>query len=909
MNVRHPFVLALLCLGLLHQAPAQEEMGRIFFHNGDALAGRLVGLDTETGRLLWAYPGSATPFHFHLKAVSHVLPPPADTTVSHSQPLFRLTLTNGDTLIGAIQKLDQSSLTLDAGLRIPLTIPRKHLHRLDTSLGASQLLYRGPNEPGEWKIGYRGKNWRFDSGRLIAENYSSTGRVLDIPKRARIEFDVSLRDHPTLNAFLCADNPHNGGDSYYYLQLTPNYINFRRYWRDHPRTYINLIKEPEGGKAFFPGQSHVHLAVEIDRESRRLRLFLNGKPYASYRDPAPEPPGGSSVILTTYGNGSLRLQDIRLYALQPAPNFPKAIAAGTTVLRDGRSWTGPLTISPNSIMVGGAKATLDQLFAAGLSDGEPPSKASTPIGLYLASGGRLGCEAKIRGDELQLGHPLLGKLTLPLRMVLGLILEGEPAENPTASLGRVLFKNGDQLAGTLEAWTGDTGLAWKSAHGPATLTFPPRTPAEILLPHQRELPPASAVLHLTSGDTLPGELSSITRDQAILETAFSQPIHIPLPVIRRMKFEEPSTLHYRGPGTSLAHWKATGQDAPWHLDDDGVLIGRGPGSLGRAIPMPERGRIDVEMSWVGQLDTSLTIFARDLTRPVQPKTYRLHCENERISLYRGLSDDEVAPDRDANDPLRNRRLPEQLERFGAQFGGGASRRLGSPVSISYNTYKRSRILTLCWDQTRGTLALLVGGKLASTWKDPDNLIPPASGLILHHHNRATVLKVLALEVRSWNGILPDPPLDHRSAKALTKALVRLRNQDELLGHSPNLSAPTAALSFDSELGPLALPLDRLDFIQFPPTKYPIAHRPGMVVDAHLLPNGNCRFFLSKIHDGELHVSSPYYGQNLFRLSAFRKLLFDLQDRPFWDRKTTSWPHPIPIPMRPILQARQLTPAD
>ncbi len=922
MNVRTAILVTfLVCLG--RQAVLPEEQtpigaGQIVFNNGDTLAGRLTDIDTRSGQLQWAYPDSPSPFAFDLEAVSHAFLQRRPAAMpGHSQPLFKLTLTDGNSIIGVIQRLDAETLLFDAGLEHPLRVSRAHVHRLDAALNASQLIYQGPSGPNEWEVGYRGKNWQFSEGHLISESYSSTGRQLNIPGRARIELDVSLRDDPTLNIFLCADNPRNGGDSYYYLQLTPNIINCQRYWRDHPRTYINLIKEyeDEETKALFLGQPQVHLAMEIDRPAKRLKLFVNGKLYADFRDPAPEAPKGSSMILASYGNGAVRATGIRVYALERLSVDLKKLARGTTALRDGQSWKDTLTIIDGAARAGGReRAPVEQLLAASLAPLNAPrsSAEKAPLRFFLSSGGQLDGEARLNleAGQLQLQHALLGELALPLTMIDGFVSgsnSGAPGLRQHAAAsppGRILFKNGDQLEGHLHRWDDDRGLLWNWTGGKEPLIFPARAAAEIHLRAKRSLSPSKTTVLLASGDALPGTITSLTPSVLGFETAFSTAMQVPLPLVRKVIFQDPASLYFEGPG-SLDKWKPIKTDATWKQDAEGALIGRGAGGVSRALPLPDRGRLDVEFSWKGQLDTSITLFARELHRGIQPKSYRLHCEMERISLYRGLSEDEVARDHEGDDnPLRNRGLAEQLERFSAKYGGGASRRLGSPVSIRFQSHKLTRKITLCWDRAQGTISLLLDGKHLRTWEDPAGLVPPANGLILQQHTQATTLTVHALEIRDWNGVLPDPPLDDKALKGESQTIVRLRNQDEFRAEALGLAAPAAPLTFDTAVGRLALPTDRLAFIQFPVTKYPIEHQLGMVLDGHLAPRGTCRFFLTKIENGQLAVSSPYFGENVFDLAAFQKLVLDLQDRRFWDRQSLPWPNPVPLSMRPAVQQRQ-----
>ncbi len=907
--------LAALGLGLVQgtaQTPELDPPHRLAFASEDALTGRLLGVDSSAGRLTWSYPGSPAPLVFDLETVSHVILRASSPLPSDSQPLFRLTLTNGDSLTGVIQGLDQDHLRFDIGLADALSIDRRHVHLLEAALSPSQLLYDGPGGPDEWAVGYRGKNWCFEDGHLISESYSSTGRELNIPAKARIELDVSLQGEPTLNVFLCADNPRNGGDSYYYLQLTPNIINFQRYWRDHPRTYINLTKETENPaiKEDILRWPQLRLAIEIDREDKVLDLFVNGERYAKFRDPAPRAPTGSSMTLASYGNGAVRAQSIRVYALDRLTESPSRIPPNTTRWRDGSTATGLLRIDGEEARVetGDQSGNLDNLLVSSLAPRTPGKEAVTRSAatVFLGSGGQLRGQLVMDADAgpLRMRHPLLGEVSLHLSLVDGFLA---PRTTPDSRLDRVVFKNGDRLHGELLGWDNLAGLQWRMGRDRAILAFPPRSIAEIFLGNPRPVGTTPNTVRLTSSDELPGSLQSLSASSLRLVTPFSQAMEIPLAAVREVAFHRPEARVFRGPG-ALSDWRLIGAPGVWTEPEEGGLAVQGIGGAGRSLPLPDRGRLDLECGWTGQLDLSLTLFAEALDRPVQPDSYRIHGDNERVSIYRGLTEADVARDGPEDDPLRNRRLNEQLERFSARFGGGAARRLGSPVAVPFEALKRTRVYSLCWDRANDSVSLLVDGVLRRTWVDPDGLVQPRNGLILYQHQPSSTFHVLSLEIREWNGVLPEPPVNSQTASSLTRTIVRLRNQDEFRVDALTLENPAAPLRFESALGTLALPIDRLEFLHLPPRKQSIPFEEGLVADGLLHPEGRCRFFLNRIDEGEIAVRSPYFGENTLDLAVFRKLLFDLQDRAYWDRKGLSWPEPVPVSMRPPIYRRQANPA-
>lgn len=863
MSVRITFFLAMLWLG-------QGVEAQLYFPGGDVLSGELRVLDTGKGTLRWDYPEVSEPFEFQTSSLSHLLFKEAEVG-SKLPGTFRITLTQGDVVQGEIVGIEENTMTVDVGFEEPLLIEKSIIHRIDRDWDRSRLLYAGPTAEGEWEVGFRGTNWKFDeqAAALRCSSYSSTGRLFkEWPDKARFEMQLSLENEPILHLFLGADNPRNGGEDYYYLKLTPNAIDFERRIKDHPRSYVSLPREDVSpkGERLFRGKKELHVAIEMDRSAKRLKLFLDGELYASYRDPAPKAPIGSSIVLTSYGSGALSARALRLYALDRLTEIRREVPEGNALL-DDRDTLAVETLTLHQI---------SGLLAANFQPLSPLDDQKPSV--TLKTGSRLRGELLVEGGRMILEAPLLGRCVLPVDDVLRIDFPVGPAPAVT---GRVLFKNGDQLAGQPHAWTKDEGLLWRWSGGDASLRFPPRSLAEIhLVPKEADTEP-SVTLQLIGGDLLPGNLMSMTPETLVLETNFSEPMTLSVPVLKKMEFAQVEHLYASGPEGPLSRWTRNGEQADWDLDEHGVLVGQGLGGIGQAIPMPERGRLDLDISWKGFLDASFTLFAKNLSRAVQPSSYRFHCERERITLYRGLTAEEVERDQVDEEPLRNLRLEEQLERFSAQFGGGASRKLGSPVAVDFDKHERIRRVSVCWDNATGEISLVLDGTTLRTWKDSAGLVTPSAGLILQQHKQNTTLRLHRYVVEEWNGVLPEPSMTLQEGRELKGTLLRLRNQDEFAASILGLTGPKAPLQLGSELGLIKIPLDRLRWIQYPHRKYPVDPIEGMVLSADLASGGFCRFYLEKLENGRLQVRSPYFGENSLSLEAMKTLRFDLRDFEYW----------------------------
>ena len=890
MNVSTTTVLLLLtCLKLY----AQESFdAQVHFQGGtDRLHGRLDSMNDTM--LLWTYPGMTSSFELPLAKLSHLVFP-SDRPLGPATNGFQVSLITGDRVTGSLTNLDAKTMVLNTGFAGALSIPRDQILNGRAVLGAGQLVYQGPNTAGEWKVGYRGKNWQFREGCLVSEGYSSTGLDAKIPHRCRISLDVSLRNDPTLNLFLCADNPQNGGDSYYYLQLTPNIINVQRYWRDHPRTYINLDKVEAGpeGKALFLGQPNVRMDIEIDRARKRLAIFINGRFYARFTDPAPNVPNGASMILASYGNGDVQIRNLRIHDMKDHPPYGwDQLAPGEALLKDGKR-------TRNHDYDLSALHALRQRAVA-------KRKQSPDTAVHLADGSILnGTVSSLSTDQLSLKHASLGTLAVARSAITGILFPSNATKMTNTTSGHVQFKNGDQLHGKLHSWDPSTGLVVQQTGKESKLTFPATAPRSVQLgssQHSQLKGVLQARVSLGSDDLLLGELKAIDSHQLTLVTP--TPLTIPRAAVNAIEFQDPNIVHYQGPDETLADWKPSKPNARWAIEDS-QLVGRSLSSIGKGVPMPDRGQLDISLSWDGHLAASFSLFCQDLSTATQQKSYRLYCENRMVTLYRGLTESESQrkPAENEQDRLRNLRLEEQLERFSAEFGGGPSRRLGSPVPVEYNAYNRARSLTFCWDASNGQMALLMDGILLRTWKDPLGLVDPSHGLVIQQHAQASVLKIKAITVRKWNGVLPESALDPDTRKELKATAVRLKNEDILEATTITLQ-PDQQLRLRTPLGDIAVPLARITSLTFPLRTVETQVQQGVAVEAFYAHQGSCRFFLDNVKDGQLAIRSPHFGTHQLALASFRRLHFDLQDKTTWQPKAPQWTPPPPASMRWALKQR------
>jgi hypothetical protein len=147
----------------------------------------------------------------------------------------------------------------------------------------------------------------------------------------------------------------------------------------------------------------------------------------------------------------------------------------------------------------------------------------------------------------------------PRLLALLLVWPASPALADDPPGGVIRFANQNQLAGTLDSLTTDR-LVWNSHQLERPSPFFVDQVLDVTLP--AELPELKAdhdaILNLTNGDILHGQLSSVTDQTIELDTWYAGKLTIKRPMVASLKITGRPKLYYRGPD-SLEGWEQTTQ--------------------------------------------------------------------------------------------------------------------------------------------------------------------------------------------------------------------------------------------------------------------------------------------------------------------------------------------------------------
>ena len=134
--------------------------------------------------------------------------------------------------------------------------------------------------------------------------------------------------------------------------------------------------------------------------------------------------------------------------------------------------------------------------------------------------------------------------------------------------------------------------------------------------------PASAAEHeatlkLTNGDTVCGQLASVTDETVALDTWFAGRMNFNRLMVTGVKIAGKATFVYRGP-TGLEGWRQSGDKPAWSYSRS-AFRSNGTGSIARDELLPDECAITFDLAWKGDaLGFKLNFFSDDpaIRRPL-----------------------------------------------------------------------------------------------------------------------------------------------------------------------------------------------------------------------------------------------------------------------------------------------------
>lgn len=289
----------------------------------------------------------------------------------------------------------------------------------------------------------------------------------------------------------------------------------------------------------------------------------------------------------------------------------------------------------------------------------------------------------------------------------------------------VRFSNGDQLTGDLLALT-DKKLSWKSQLLKVPAEFDLQYVLDLELPVSTlpaELPAAAheAILEMTNGDTIRGQLAGITDDKITLSTWYAGHLALRRLNVKSIKIVSVADTYYRGPN-SIDEWTHGDGGDSWRFRS-GALHSESPAGIAREIDFPDECVVSFQASWRGVLRPKIILFSNDITTSDPKSGYEMVFQGNSVHVKKAGSNNWLGHSTNAGVLRENEKAHIEIK-------------------VSLKT---------------GKIALHVDGVIIDIWQD-DAVEQESLGKGFHIVSQdSSPLRISNIEVTGWDGYLEDIP--------------------------------------------------------------------------------------------------------------------------------------------------------
>jgi hypothetical protein len=460
----------------------------------------------------------------------------------------------------------------------------------------------------------------------------------------------------------------------------------------------------------------------------------------------------------------------------------------------------------------------------------------------------------------------------PPQQILALCLALAAAATADAPKSVVRFSNNDVLAGFQQALT-PQHLIWNSPllERPATFLLD-----KVLDVSQSPAPPNEiadhvAMVTLTNGDAIRGQLASVTDDTIALDTWFAGRMSFRRPMVSGVKIEQRTGFLYSGP-SGLDGWHQSAKPPAWTYSRS-AFRASAEGGIARNDLLPEECSVSFDAAWKGDSIRLRVVLCSDDSSTDNPNSGydfsfvrgSVHARNCRTQSFLGSAQSQALVEAD---------------------------KVHVEIKVSKKT---SRV------------ALFINGRIIDVWNDPD-AGQAAFGRGLHFISGSTLpLRVSDIRVAAWDGVIeqmpePRPGFNRRfgfpelneddeesepDKKPEPESRMELANGDSLAGEVSSIE--NGVITMKTPLGEIRLPVSRLRTVLLKPMEPESSKRYNGDIRAWFPDGGSIVFRLESSGDGTLTGTSQNFGTATFQTAAFSRIEFNIYSPDYEDmRRAEDW---------------------
>ncbi len=845
----------------------------LLFANKDTLQGSFLGCD-KTG-LRWQSPAAKESLIFQTASLTEAKLNPRKLPIGTSQPAHTVLLVNGDELPGTIVSIDDNTMLLDTWYAGRLTIPRAMI-RAVTPAKKTNILYQGPNGPGEWIAGEEepddegrtGKCWVYKNGVFTASSYGSIWRDMKLPPHSDIGFDLTLPvGEPDLDMYIYSGD-NGDAKNCYLFQFGLGGVSLTRISMEK-NAHMESTRDTD--EKAMRGEK-VRINIRADKDAKKLWLLVNGKAAGEWTDPGGFAGTGTFLKFTSQiEQGALKISNIKVSTWDPAPAETNGAIPGdapkedSLLLENQDRIPGKLKSLANGKVVFTSFNTdvtipferIEKIeFAGEGKDQTHEGQAETgDVRAYLAGGGNatLAFESwdakKITAASPDFGkanfvpdafqrlqfHP--GESTTPDDASAEMGDASSSAENPAATGDTLRFVDKDVLHGTFLGWD-KAGVRWQSPSAKEPFVFLAPALTEVDLDSRKQPENAAqsnCFVQLVNGDELPGVLSSLNDRKLLLDTWYAGRLTISRDAVKCIStLKDHKTFFYQGP-ESLEGWTidlCNGEDEdgkpvkrkPDWTYQNGAFISTGMDVLNRAVDLPAKCSIEFD------LDVQSAAFTDSPPQlEVEIGDYK---DNYMLNLYN--EERHVAQDTDVNKNTFMLRRVSHGKTSATKWPEGETSGSGARREKTH--------IDLRIDKKARTLWLFINGKQVSQWVDKEDFPVPGKLTFDTMDNNGSYTKISNIKLSEWNGKLDAKP--ETGSHKTTEDSVEMENADSLSGRINVIADGNIIIA--TAYSDVTVPLDHVTVVTMAATGVaPAKQQPGEFIHVSWPAEALCRLTLNR----------------------------------------------------------------
>ena len=422
-----------------------------------------------------------------------------------------------------------------------------------------------------------------------------------------------------------------------------------------------------------------------------------------------------------------------------------------------------------------------------------------------------------------------------------------PASEGNELLGTLRFANRDHLSGKPQGIDEDGNLKWHADFLHQPIPVNPSSILEMRLQGTTEPKPDEAhqaLLLLTNGDTLRGQLDALDKDHVTLSTWYGGNLKIRRSMASDLEIQRSQRTLYSGP-EDLDSWIIEGENNAWNLSGGALSATKGAG-IAREIEAPDRCHIQFDLAWRSSLRFRVLLFSDDGETTQPDNCYDLVCQRRFVYLRK---------------------------RWVSRAAGGS--KIVGQANIAELAEKEKVRFEFYLDRTAGTIALYVDGRQAQVWTD-ENPKAGTFGNWLHFISEDFYpIQVSRIRVSPWKGDLPEntATTGEPEEEEVEGQKIRLQNGDIVVGDVGLIE--NGVLAVETEFCKMQIPVDRMRTIDLSQGDYEEPIRKKGDVRAWLREGGRITFRLDSFSKDALRGYSQTFGEVEFKLNAFSRLEFNI----------------------------------